>query len=113
MVGLNSFPSGHATSAFAVFTCLVLLSNNQFLKFVFFVLALTSAFSRTYLSQHWLVDITFGSIIGTVTATLFYFIFELANRQHSKTIYIFWLCRSLLWLRFWQTGNWHKAFFFV
>lgn len=75
MVGLNSFPSGHATSAFAVFTCLALITNNQFLKFVFFMLALTSAFSRTYLSQHWLVDITFGSIIGTITATLFYFIF--------------------------------------
>jgi membrane-associated phospholipid phosphatase len=75
MVGLNSFPSGHATSAFAVFTGLALISNNQFLKFVFFILALTSAFSRTYLSQHWLVDITIGSIIGTIAATFFYFIF--------------------------------------
>ncbi len=83
MAGLNSFPSGHATSAFAVFTCLALLTNNQLLKFVFFMLALVSAFSRTYLSQHWLVDITFGSMIGTVTATLFYFIF-MQNEKMQK-----------------------------
>lgn len=83
MAGLNSFPSGHATSAFAVFTCLALLTDNWLLKFVFFILALTSAFSRTYLSQHWLVDITFGSMIGTVTATLFYFIFIRSEKMQK------------------------------
>ncbi len=75
MVGQNSFPSGHSTSAFAVFTCLALLSNNIFFKMLFFVLAVVCAFSRTYLSQHWLVDITMGSAIGVITATLFYFVF--------------------------------------
>ncbi|MDP1800318.1 MAG: phosphatase PAP2 family protein [Bacteroidota bacterium] len=80
MVGLNSFPSGHATSAFAVFTCMALISNNPFLKFIFFILALVSAFSRTYLSQHWLVDITVGSMIGTAAATLFFFIFMHRSR---------------------------------
>jgi membrane-associated phospholipid phosphatase len=34
-----------------------------------------AAFSRTYLSQHWLVDVTFGSLIGTLAAVIFYFIF--------------------------------------
>ena len=74
MVGQNSFPSGHSTSAFAVFTCLALLSKNKSLKILFVIIALTAAFSRTYLSQHWLVDITIGSIIGTIAAVLFYFI---------------------------------------
>lgn len=75
MVGLNSFPSGHATSAFALFTCLALISENKYLKIIFLIIALTAAFSRTYLSQHWLIDITAGSLIGIITATLFYFIF--------------------------------------
>lgn len=74
MVGQNSFPSGHATSAFALFTSLALITKNIFLKIIFFMFALIAAFSRTYLSQHWLVDITIGSLIGTITATLFYFV---------------------------------------
>jgi membrane-associated phospholipid phosphatase len=75
MMGLYSFPSGHSTSSFAVFTSLALLSANRYLKFFFFIVAFLSAFSRTYLSQHWLVDITAGSIIGTITAIAFYYIF--------------------------------------
>jgi membrane-associated phospholipid phosphatase len=75
MVGQNSFPSGHSTSAFALFTCLALITENKLLKIIFFVIALMAAFSRTYLSQHWLVDVTFGSLIGTLAAVIFYFIF--------------------------------------
>lgn len=82
MVGQNSFPSGHATSAFALFTCLALLTDNKYFKTLFFVLAFGAAFSRTYLSQHWLVDITIGSLIGTFTALLFYAIFM--NAKFSK-----------------------------
>src|SRR5690606_17217442 len=54
----NSFPSGHSTQAFAIFMCLAFVSKNQFLKFLFFAMALFTAISRVYLSQHWLVDIT-------------------------------------------------------
>jgi membrane-associated phospholipid phosphatase len=75
MVGQNSFPSGHSTSAFALFTCLALITENKLLKIIFIAFALTAAFSRTYLSQHWLVDVTFGSLIGTLSAVIFYFIF--------------------------------------
>lgn len=69
----NSFPSGHSTQVFAIFMCLSFFSKNYFLKIIFFLIALLAAFSRTYLSQHWLVDITVGSIIGFVFATLFYY----------------------------------------
>ena len=91
MVGQNSFPSGHSTSAFAVFTCLALLSKNKSLKILFFIIALTAAFSRTYLSQHWLVDITIGSIIGTIAAVLFYFILIQATtlQNFNKPLLIF------------------------
>lgn len=75
LLGLNSFPSGHALSAFSLFFCLMFMSKNHFLKIMFFLLAFLSAFSRTYLSQHWLVDIYVGSIIGACFAILFYFVF--------------------------------------
>lgn len=83
MVGQNSFPSGHATSAFAVFTCLALLTKNSYLKIIFFIIAVIAAFSRTYLSQHWLVDVTIGSLIGTIAATLFYFIIIQTNKLQN------------------------------
>lgn len=79
MLGFNSFPSGHSTSAFAIFTSLALLTPNKLLKFIFFLFAFLAAFSRTYLSQHWLVDITAGSIIGSLSAILFYYIFIKAD----------------------------------
>lgn len=71
----NSFPSGHATAAFALFMSLVFMSQKQTHKIVFFVLALVASFSRTYLSQHWLVDIYFGSIIGFCFSVFFYVVF--------------------------------------
>ena len=75
MLGENSFPSGHSTTAFVLFTSLALITKNQFLKIVFLIIAINAAFSRTYLSQHWLVDITAGSLIGLTYATIIYFAF--------------------------------------
>ena len=83
MVGQNSFPSGHSTTAFAVFTCLALITNNMIMKIIFLTLALLTAFSRTYLSQHWLVDITIGSLIGTLFAFIFYYIIIYQNRFNN------------------------------
>ena len=79
----NSFPSGHSTQAFAIFMCLVFFTKNNYIKLLFFILALLTAFSRTYLSQHWLVDITVGSIIGTSFSLVFYYIF-LYKKKLSK-----------------------------
>jgi membrane-associated phospholipid phosphatase len=68
-------PSGHATAAFAVFFSLLFMSKNQLLKFLFFMLAILATFSRTYLSQHWLIDIYIGSIIGFSFSLFFYIVF--------------------------------------
>lgn len=84
VLGENSFPSGHTTTAFALFTALALIVKNQFLKLLFLILALNAAYSRMHLSQHWLVDVTAGSIIGVVYATLLYFIFYCNQKVISK-----------------------------
>ena len=85
--GGNSFPSGHATSAFAVFISLLLMSKNQWLKGVFFILAILATFSRTYLSQHWLVDIYVGSIIGfgfALAAYVFFYAKPYSDKFNSS-----------------------------
>lgn len=73
----HSFPSGHATAAFALFFCLGFLAEKKISEVIFFVLALTVAFSRVYLSQHFFEDITAGSFIAVFFSSLvcgfFYF----------------------------------------
>ena len=87
----NSFPSGHASTFFVFFTCCALLLAYYYqqranagkpcsqllitlsmLSLLF--LAALGAYSRIYLSQHFMEDICVGSIIGFIVPCLvFYF----------------------------------------
>lgn len=84
MLGERSFPSGHSITAFAVFTALALCTENKIAKIIFFIIAINAAFSRVYLSQHWLVDIFAGSLIGTTFAILLYFVFYKTTKFDIK-----------------------------
>jgi membrane-associated phospholipid phosphatase len=67
----NSFPSGHATTCFAIFTTFALVwRENQKLQALFLVASILLALTRVYLSQHFLEDVLVGSVIGTVTAVI-------------------------------------------
>lgn len=67
----HSFPSGHATSIFALTTVLVIFYGNKIWKqIMFLLLACFVSLSRVYLSQHFLIDIYFGAIIGVLTTLL-------------------------------------------
>jgi membrane-associated phospholipid phosphatase len=66
----RGFPSGHTSVSFCLYCLLALYTKNNFLKFFFFVVAFLIAYSRMYLSQHFLQDVYAGSIIG-VTSALF------------------------------------------
>lgn len=71
----RSFPSGHAASAFSLFLCIALLADGKTVKFLCLVMATLVAFSRVYLSQHFLADIYAGSLIGTSGTLAFYLLF--------------------------------------
>jgi membrane-associated phospholipid phosphatase len=65
----HSFPSGHTASAFALAAILSFSVKDNSLKSIGLLLgACIVGFSRTYLSQHFLVDVTVGSLIGVVSA---------------------------------------------
>ena len=85
----NSFPSGHASTFFVFFTCLAIflayrhqlnarqnrhkiciLYDSSLLLLLSF--ATLGAYSRVYLSQHFLSDVCMGSIIGFVTPCLMF-----------------------------------------
>ena len=93
----NSFPSGHASTFFIFFTCCALLLAYHYrgttaqkcrkryvvdiLLLLLFVLSALGAFSRVYLSQHFLSDVCVGSIIGFVTPCL---MFQFAGKKILK-----------------------------
>ncbi len=68
----NSFPSGHTTSAFALFGMLALLDERKGRGWFFLVIAALTGYSRVYLFQHFVEDAYVGSIIGTVSTVVIY-----------------------------------------
>lgn len=89
---LDSFPSGHATTAFSVFCLLSLIAARKKWGLFFFLLALLAAYSRVYLAQHFFGDVYFGSLIGVVlTVVIFYY---LQNRFGASAKA--WLNQSLM-----------------
>ncbi len=100
----NSFPSGHSSTFFMFCTCLVIilaihyyrkkkltLQRKVLFKSTFLVLlflAALGAYSRVYLSQHFLSDVCVGSMIGFTTPFLIYYfckdkILKLNNKEEQ------------------------------
>jgi membrane-associated phospholipid phosphatase len=87
----NSFPSGHASTFFIFCTCCAIVlafhhsredkprnTRTQILfnmsLLLLLILAAMGAYSRVYLSQHFLLDVFVGSIIGFITPYLMLFL---------------------------------------
>jgi membrane-associated phospholipid phosphatase len=78
----SSFPSGHATSAFALYGFLAFNARwrkNYVQAFCLF-LAVMVAFSRMYLLYHFLRDVTVGAALGTTIGALVYYLQQSNDR---------------------------------
>lgn len=89
-----SFPSGHATAAFAMCLALAVIINRTGWAAALAFLAVLMAYSRVYLSQHFTEDILAGAALGTVTALLVQHLVY-AGRLSSKP----WMDRRLFPVR--------------
>lgn len=85
----NSFPSGHASTFFVFSTCCALFLAYHYRQqagrmaskglvvslalLALLLMAALGAYSRVYLSQHFLSDVCVGSIIGVATTCLFFY----------------------------------------
>ncbi len=67
---MMSFPSGHTTSIFALMTFFAIITKNKNWSVVYLLIACLGAYSRMYLSQHFLEDLLAGSFIGLVSTFL-------------------------------------------
>jgi membrane-associated phospholipid phosphatase len=61
-----SFPSGHATSAFAVASVIAGQSDSKFVDILVYSLASMAAVSRVHDRKHWPSDVFIGSVLGYV-----------------------------------------------
>ena len=86
-----SFPSGHSATAFALCFSLVIITKNKILQVLLFFFACLIAYSRIYLSQHFLIDAVVGSLIGVFTVLLYYYFHQRIKGE--------WMDKSLLTLK--------------
>ncbi|HWR00700.1 MAG TPA: phosphatase PAP2 family protein [Chlorobaculum sp.] len=80
----TSFPSGHSATALSVALTLSLIFPRFRLAFI--TAGIIIAASRVVLDQHYLSDITAGSILGVVTVTLFYQRYFRTALDEARTI---------------------------
>lgn len=62
--GKNSFPSGHTTTAFAMFSLFSFAARKKELQLLYFLSALFIGYSRIYLGQHFFEDVLAGAALG-------------------------------------------------
>jgi membrane-associated phospholipid phosphatase len=72
-----SYPSGHTATIFSVVTFIALTTGNKRLTLALIVVALLVGYSRIYLLQHFLVDVTGGAILGSLSSVIVFYLFTL------------------------------------
>ena len=68
----HAFPSGHSATAFCMFLLLALIIRKPWATYLLVGWALLAAYSRVYISQHFVEDTIVGAWIGILTAFVAY-----------------------------------------
>jgi membrane-associated phospholipid phosphatase len=78
---VNSFPSGHTSTAFTTALLLSFIIRRKFAVYFFPIIAFLVGYSRVYLAQHFVTDVLAGSIIGIISS---YAALLIHNRLQKK-----------------------------
>ena len=68
-----TFPSGHTATAFFVFFFLSILVKNRWIQVLCGFAAALAAYSRIYLSQHFVLDTAIGALLGVTLVVISYY----------------------------------------
>jgi len=75
----SSFPSGHTTAAFALFTLLAFFTPKSTQKTIWLIPASLAGVSRIYLGQHFLEDVIAGAVLGSLVAIVIFLVYQSTN----------------------------------
>ncbi len=80
-----SFPSGHTAAGFTYFFFLGLCATSNWQRVICLLFAVMVGLSRVYLAQHFVSDVTAGSLVGVLVASLsYYFLVHRSPWKDSK-----------------------------
>lgn len=78
--GGKSFPSGHATVAFALSAVVAERVENRALDFLLYGIASATALSRVYDDAHWISDVAAGAMVGVLVGKAIVKLHEMRKR---------------------------------
>jgi membrane-associated phospholipid phosphatase len=81
---IHSFPSGHTSTAFTMALLLAALMKQRVWVIMLPIAALLVGYSRIYLAQHYLTDVTGGMAIGLLSSAFSLVIYRAALRWNSR-----------------------------
>jgi len=74
-----TFPSGHTADAFLLMLFISIVSKSKWIQVITITLAIIMAFSRVYLSKHFVIDTIGGAFLGVFSLMLMFYIFQNRN----------------------------------
>ena len=80
----HSFPSGHTTSIFALISIIAFASKDKKYAIPLLFLGVLVGYSRLYLGNHFLVDVTTGSFLGILFSIICWVLFQSFYQKLKK-----------------------------
>jgi membrane-associated phospholipid phosphatase len=81
---LHSFPSGHTSTAFTMALLLCEIIKRKYWCVLLPLIAVFVGYSRVYLAQHFVTDVTAGMIIGMISAYLSLLLYDRFKPMRKK-----------------------------
>lgn len=80
----HSFPSGHTSTAFTMALLLASIMKRKIWAYILPMIAFLVGYSRVYLAQHFVTDVTVGMLIGIISAYLALLIYDAYTRRLAR-----------------------------
>jgi len=80
---INSFPSGHTSTAFTTSLLLAFIVRRKWAPYVFPLLAFLVGYSRVYLAQHFVTDVLAGIFVGIVSSYFALLVYERLRKKEG------------------------------
>lgn len=83
---VNSFPSGHTSSAFTTSLLLAFIVRRKWAPYAFTAIAFLVGYSRVYLAQHFVIDVLAGIIVGIVSSYTALLVYERFRKKRTAAV---------------------------